>query len=202
MPKIVRDLTILIAFCGAFYLLVVFVRGDSPGPETTSNFSIDRLEGDRMMKIGNWEQAIEHFSRLVKKDKYNGLAQANLCLANIEVLFEQGEAFEKAKRSNTYSQTQMDTQWKSLQQRAEQCIESQKGLAQFDYYRGTVSRNLAQLHCFLGNEDKAIQYARRYVKGGLHHGGPLSSDRKLRPLRNRPDFQQLLQLERSYFTYF
>lgn len=202
MPKMVRDLTILIAFCGAFYLLVVFVRGDSKAADNPSNFSIDRLQGDQMIEDGNWKQAIVHFTNIVEKDQYNGLAQVKLSMAEIETLFELVEDFEKKSKSNYYSQAQHKQKWEALEERAHRCMDLQDNLLQFDYYYPIALRNMAQLHCFVGNEDKAIEYATRYVKGGSYLGGPVASDKRMRSLRHRPEFRKLQRLEQSYLPYF
>jgi hypothetical protein len=202
MPRIVRDLSILIAFCGAFYLLVVFVRGETSGAETGSNFSLDRIRGDQMIKGGNWEQAIKHFSRIVEKDKYNGLAMARLAQAKIEILFEKGNDYQKKLDTSYYSAAKLEEIWEALQDQAKQHIEEQKTLLEYEHYYPIGIRNLAQLHCFLGNDEVAVQYTRYYIRGGNYLGGPIATDPKMKRLRRREDFEKLVRLEKHYLPFF
>lgn len=155
-----------------------------------------------MIDSGDWQQAIKHFSRIVEKDKYNGLAQANLSLAEIEMLFQQDQQFKEKSKANAYTQAQIIEQQAALTAQANRCIELQKTLAQFEYYRGIASRNLAQLYCFLGNEEEAIKHAERYVRHGWLLGGPLASDRRMKTIWQRPEFKRLLRIEQSYLPYF
>jgi len=195
MPKIARDLAILVAFCGAFYLLIIFVRGETTKAATSSNFSIDRLEGDRMIQELDWDQAIVHFTRLVEKDKYNGLAQANLSYAEIEKLFDARNEFAEKAKSSSYSKKETQVIREELLGDAQRCIEIQDKLMRFPRYYSTGLRNLAALNCFLGKHDNAMNLLYEYMDEKNPTNLSIWSDPKLDPLRSREDFQQLLILE-------
>lgn len=202
MAKIIRDLGILLAFCGAFCLLIVFVRGDSTKAATSSNFSMDRLEGDRMMKEENWEQAIVHFARLIEKDPYNGLAQSNLIEAEVAKLYEDGADFVRNMRAETYSKDEAKAVRIQLRADAARCIEIQDRLMRFQRYRALGLRNLAALNCFLGKKDEAMTFLNQYAEEGDFIGLPIGSDPKLGSLRTREDFRKLLRIERRFLPHY
>ncbi len=195
MPKIVRDLAILIAFCGAFFLLVIFVRGTSTKASTASNFSNDRIQGDRMMSEGNWEKAIVHFVRLIEKDKYNAFAFKNLGDAEISDLYEQASEYFEKSRNKVYSDEEADSGRDRLLQHAARCIEIQKRLLKFDRYRGEALRDLAAISCFIGQRDQAMDYLYEYIDVGKFTGLPMWGDPKLGSLRERQDFCELTYRE-------
>jgi len=198
MPKIVRDLSILIAFCGAFYLLIILVRGETTNASTSSNFSFDRLEGDRSFMEKDWEQAILHFQKLVEKDKYNALAQAKLTDAKMKNLYEDCVQYMKLKKQGKLSQEEQKASRSDLRETASHCIEVQYDLIRFDNYRSRALRNLACLYTFIGKRDEAIKFLTQYVEGGSYIEGSIAFDAKLAPLREREDFQQLIKVERKF----
>ena len=193
MPKIIRDIAILIAFCGAFLLLIFFVRGESTKAATSSNFSTDRLEGDRMLRDEKWEQAIVHFSRLVEKDKYNGLAQMSLSKAAFSKLYEEGIAFTKKSEAGEYSEDAKKEISVQLRAQAIECIEIHNKLLRFERYEAEGYRNLAALNCFIGDEDEAMKFLERYVRSNSYHGGNIQFDPKLSSLWEREDFKKLIE---------
>jgi tetratricopeptide (TPR) repeat protein len=202
IPKIARDVSILIAFCGAFYLLIVLVRGKTTEASTSSNFSMDRLQGDRLMEQGNWKQAIPHFTKLVEKDKYNGLAQAQLGAAEIQILNEQDTEHLQHLKKGVFSAEQLETSRTQLHKTAQRCIRTQEALIRFDQYRTLALRNLAWLNIIIGNEDKAIEFLTEYINGGSYTEGSIDFDERFDALRYREDFQQLIRIENQYSPHF
>jgi tetratricopeptide (TPR) repeat protein len=202
IPKIARDVSILIAFCGAFYLLIVLVRGKTTEASTSSNFSMDRLQGDRLMEQGNWKQAIPHFTKLVEKDKYNGLAQAQLSAANLQILYEQDSEHRQDARKGVLAPEQLKTSRTQLHKTAQQCIQTQQGLIRFDQYRTLALRNLAWLHVLIGNEDEAIEFLTEYINDGSYTEGSIDFDERFDALRHRDDFQQLIRIENQYSPHY
>ena len=201
MPKIIRDIAILIAFCGAFLLLIFFVRGESTKAASSSNFSGDRIEGDRMLREKNWEQAIVHYTRLVEKDKYNGLAQMSLSKAMISKLYEEGVAFTKKLKAGEYSDEEKKNISEQLRTQAVDCIETQNQLLRFPKYQTESYRNLAALNCFIGDDDEAMKFLRRFIRSNSYYGGTIRFDPRLSSLWEREDFQNLFAAESEYPRY-
>ena len=191
MSKTIRDIAILIAFCSAFLLLIFFVRGESTKAATSSNFSMDRLEGDRTLKEKNWEQAIVHFTRLVEKDKYNGLAQMSLSKAAISKLYDEGLAFAKKVKAGKYTDDEEKDIAVKLRDQAVECMEIQNRLIRFERYRPEAYHNLAALHCFIGDDDEAMKALQTYVGSNSYNGGNIRFDQRLSSLWEREDFQKM-----------
>ena len=77
MRRFFRDAGILLAFCGAFYFLTIFVSrldGDS-GNET--DFSRARKRADLHFQRKDWNSAAVEFRKLTTQDPYDGHAWFN-----------------------------------------------------------------------------------------------------------------------------
>jgi len=196
MPKLVRDLLILIVFCGAFYLLIVLVRGESHKPAPASNFSQDRIEGDRMLQERNWEQAIVHFSRIVKKDKYNSLAMANICRSKTALLYQHYFDYREKSQSEDFSEDKLNALRNQIREEAADCITPLEKLAKFEHHRGAAYREIAELHSYLGNDAEAVDYLRNYVEYGDFSEVPIYGDSNFNSLHHLDEFHEVIKLER------
>ena len=201
MPKIIRDIAILIAFCCAFLLLIFLVRGESTKATTSSNFSEDRLEGDQALKEEDWKQAIVHFARLVEKDKYNGLAQMNLSKAKISKLYEEGIAFTEKVKAGDYSDDEKENIGSKLRAQAVDCIETQNQLRRFPKYQSASYCNLAALNCFIGEDDEAMKFIKKFVRSSSYRGGDVRFDPRFSSLWEREDFKNLFKAVPDFQRY-
>ena len=197
MPKLVRDLAILFAFCGAFYFLVVLVRGESTKPPSSSNFSRDRIEGDRLMQEENWEKAILYFERISENDKYNGLAIANICRSKIALLNQNYVEYLEKSELSSVSEDQKAAMREEVDAKAESCIEPLQKLAKFDQHKGRALRKIAAIHCFLGNDETAVDYLEKYLLTDDPYGLPIYRDATFDTLRYLDKFHDLIETEWS-----
>ena len=75
MRRFLRDTGILLAFCGAFYLLTVMVnRLDGDSGNDPSDFSPARKRANKLVHNKDWSAAKYEFKKLTEQDPFNGYA--------------------------------------------------------------------------------------------------------------------------------
>ncbi len=185
----------LIAFCGAFYLLTVFVsRLDASGLDDGSDFSVARQQADEFWTNRDYASAADEYEKLTEADPFNGHAwhtQA-LCYYNMrsavldEIRTEQNglAKLEVAKRG-LYSVRELYTKpdfefddsprvlelkakIKSLNEKARPIFLRAKEFARF---RGSAALYLAVIESYEGNNEKALDLLQEYVDLGLFTQG-------------------------------
>lgn len=72
--RILRDIGVLLGFCGAFYLFIVIVGKLDPAEGSDTDFSATRKRADVALKRRDWPSASLDYRKLTDIDPYNGPA--------------------------------------------------------------------------------------------------------------------------------
>ena len=195
LKRLVRDTCVLIAFCGAFYLLTVFVsRLDASGLDDGSDFSVARQQADEFWTNRDYASAADEYKKLTEADPFNGHAWHTraLCYYNMrsatldEIRTEQfelaraeagkrglssvGQLYAKPDFEFTDSPRvlELKAKIKSLNEKARPIFLRAKEFARF---RGNAALYLAVIESYEGNNEKALDLLEEYVELGLFTQG-------------------------------
>lgn len=187
LKRLVRDTCVLIAFCGAFYLLTVFVsRLDASGLDDGSDFSVARQQADEFWTNRDYASAADEYKKLTEADPFNGHAWHTraLCYYNMrsatldEIRTEQfelaraeagkrglssvGQLYAKPDFEFTDSPRvlELKAKIKSLNEKARPIFLRAKEFARF---RGNAALYLAVIESYEGNNEKALDLLEEYV---------------------------------------
>ena len=167
VKRVVRDLIVLLIFCGTFYVstLVVghFEEKEKPQP---NNFSASRIEGDECVRVANWEDAVPIFKKLTEEDPFNGYAQFRLSSSYRFIWQGIVQKINKEKESgNSAEQTLKDLE----QQRQffeKLALESNEKTSEFLRYRGPALYQLAMIYASRNEFEKALTLLDEFVNDG------------------------------------
>ncbi|MFK7766571.1 MAG: hypothetical protein AB8B55_05070 [Mariniblastus sp.] len=194
LKRLFRDTCVLVAFCGAFYLLTVFVsRLDGDGINDGSDFSVPRRKADYLWKKRDYPNAAVEYQKLTTADPFNGHAwnAYAMCYYNLRsdlisditnLRLDQAKAFAEKQglpvrevyNSSDYevpdSQevTGLKKRVKALNEKARPIF---KKAAEFARYRGSASLYLAVIESYDGNNEEALDLLETYVGLGLFTSG-------------------------------
>lgn len=151
--KIFRDFGVLVAFCGAFYLLVTFVnRLDGGNQNSDSDFSPTRKQADRYFyRESDFTSAAEQYEKLTQVDPHNGLAWSMLASSRYE---ERTAAKRQLDQVDTSDESRAD-EYQRLEAEVERlsllAYEAYTQLNRFARYRRDSNFWLAVLDAGLGS---------------------------------------------------
>ena len=175
MKRFFRDTGILLAFCGAFYVLILMVGGlDGDSNTDASEFSPLRIRADRFEDKNDWGSAIIEFEKLTEVDPYNGYAWNRL-----------GSLLLKTKRDAIGQWDELDSNQREstaaieISKRIEETTNRTAGvfdeLSKFARYRPYALLQLAVLECDRNNHDEALDKLEEFVARGYTTGNGLSN---------------------------
>lgn len=188
MKRIVRDTGILLAFCGAFYLLTVMVnRLEGDTDRDDSDFSSTRRKANELLTRKDWGAAEEAFRLLTEKDPYNGYAWE--CYSTCIWEIRRGKIYDFNMLDRTdltdpaavQQADELSSEIEALNERNKSVLLQ---LKRFARYRFTALLRLANLECDRGDHQEALDYLEEFVgrgyqtRRGLHlieqfgSGGP------------------------------
>lgn len=173
MKRFFRDTGILLAFCGAFYLLTVLVsrlEGDSATDAT--DFSPVRKRANRLVNNKDWPAAKVEFKKLTEQDPLNGFAWDGYATCLWETRrVAINELHDLAKSNSTQSgyKNVLDQQIADLNDQTREVLLRVKKFAR---YRYSALLRLAALECDRGNYDEAMDFLEEFVGRGYrtHRG--------------------------------
>ena len=147
IKKIVRDLLILVVFCGLFYGLtkgIDFV-GENPVAQTeVSEFSPARIAADDAVSRGRWEDAIVELEKLIEDDPYNGHAWYTLGEQHASLVYHYRRNHRKAMNSGR-SQERLDMYVELIEKHTAPAIEAFERAMDFARFRNLSRINLARV---------------------------------------------------------
>lgn len=195
MKRIARDMLVVVAFCGAFYLLTKLVGDSTSANASLSNFSQERLDGDQSMEAKDWPRAIESFRKVVERDPYNGRARHYLAEAAMRQQSKNFKAYRKKVLELEGDVEKLEQLNKAMRSEIEACIELQKEQLPFHKYRRYGLTNLLFLQCNLGDRKAALQALQDYVSNVERYRPGLSRDPRLSLLAREPEFIRFYRLD-------
>ncbi len=175
MKRFIRDAGILLTFCGAFYLVIVFVsRLDGDSNSDANEFSPVRKRADAFVENKDWDSAIAEYQKLTRLDPYNGHAWQELTGLIWEVrrvaIFDwnllEAEERESAK-GKEISQKIKDT--------SDRVFKTLMEVSKFARYRSYALFRLAILESDRSNYDEALDHLEEFVGRGFMTNQGLST---------------------------
>lgn len=199
IKRIVRDLLILVIFCGGFFLLTKAVNlfgSEENTAATVSEYSYDRVQGDFFFTKRRYLSAAEHYQKLVVADPDNGHAWYHLamCYENIRYRFR-FESWRKKLAIKDRPNATLDPRvpgWeKTAAEYGDRAIEPFKKCLDFHRYRDIARLNLAEIYAAKGDNDMAFKYLNNAFDDGYFTKEGLANIFEFASLRGNAEFQQL-----------
>ena len=166
LNRIFLDSTVLVAFCGCFYLFTLFVAQLDGKDVDDKDFSAARLEADQTLKDDDWVAANESFKQLVEEDPYNGRATYILATSYYMI------ATDAIKKREELKEEGLETDFEALDKTIEENIEKSKEVflraRGFARYRNGALLRLAVMECRQGNEEAALGHLNEFVEFDGH----------------------------------
>lgn len=197
MNRIVRDVLILIAFCGSFYMLTRFAGSQENSIGGRSNFSAARLRADESARDGNWESAITNYDKLLEEDPTNTLAMYRRGAVNLNRVTRIVRDLGKRRRTAKKEQDDdlVDQIESEISMLTDDAIAHEKKLLQSPRYRTAATRHLMVLYCFAGDKTSALDLLEECFSDDMlvkqANQNLLLLDPRLEILRDEPRFQNL-----------
>jgi len=193
LNHVLRDIIILILFCGGFYLLTQTVNmlgGNTSIMAATSEFSKARRDADYYLERKENELAIPHLVKLTEQDPNNSHAWFHLARCNFS-LFKQRR---KLTINNTFEPESNEEKGKAY---ANQAIKAYKKVLDYPRYRRFAKKDLSIIYAQLDERELALKYLREAVeeRAFSYRTGPREIE-YLRPLFEDPEY---LAIEERYF---
>lgn len=98
--RIIRDVSLVVVFCGGFLALIWFANSlQAPShEETNSEFSQYRIEADEAIQERNLDVSLQNLRSMVAKDPYDGRAQYKLAGALFSKIINMRTEAENSKK--------------------------------------------------------------------------------------------------------
>lgn len=169
--RIIRDLSILGAICGTFYVSALIVGNFNAAEGAEESLSAERKSADRSERRQDWSQATIEFEQLALQDPFNGFAKfkwAENLLKLRELLLEKIEPLT-ADDANSARLTTLQQQLSDIEDRA---LLALREASEFLRYRGKTLKRLAILHAQRDEYEQALATLEMFVSEGywLHYG--------------------------------
>lgn len=165
--RIVRDVLVLLGFCGAFLVLVLlFGNLDASDADDMVDFSASRLKADQSKKKKDWESAKTSLKTLIDRDPFDGRAQFEYA----STLYKQRSNLidkldELAEAGDTESAEVIKLRADLAKYNESSILELSKA-KQFARYRGRSLVFLAVVEVERGEFDSSLDYLELFVDAG------------------------------------
>lgn len=165
--RIIRDLLLLLGFCGTFFaLLYVFGKLDGSDSDDIIDFSESRLRADRSQARKDWEGAKTNLVALIERDPYDGRAQFEYAMT----LYKQRRiAVEKLKdleNSGKEDSPEAESLKAQVAETNSLAVEELAKAKEFARYRGRSLLFLSVLEAEEANWEKALDHLDEFVSCG------------------------------------
>ena len=165
--RILRDVGILIGFCGCFYLLIVVVGELEGSDETLEDFSRDRRRADVYYRRQNWNVAADSYKRLTEEDPYNGRAWYMLASCYNSKAYDDLSLINDVVEDGS---AESENQIKKLEESSQAHFKTAKSYfetsSRFARFRIDSVVRLSVILCELDDHDSALQRLTEFVELG------------------------------------
>jgi tetratricopeptide (TPR) repeat protein len=166
VKRFFRDTGILLAFCGAFYVLILLVGGlDGETSSDANEFSPMRVSAEKFADKKDWGSAIKEFEKLTEADPQNGYAWKRLGLLILktrrDALYEEGELDSNQLQSATATEIS-----KRIENNTLRAINVMDELSKFARHRPYALLQLAVLETYRNNHDEALDHLEEFLGRG------------------------------------
>ncbi|MEM7454597.1 MAG: hypothetical protein AAF456_09635 [Planctomycetota bacterium] len=193
--KLIRDLLILVVFCGAFYGLTrgIDLMGDQPAVQAeVTEYSAARIAADDAVSRGRWEDAIVELDKLIVDDPFNGHAWYTLGEQHAALVYHYRRNYRTAVNRGR-SQDRLDMYLELIEEHTGPAIAAFERAMDFARFRNLSRVNLAHLYNVEDRDDEAIAMLRAAMEEGFSVNGGLR--RNFFSLRSHPEFEELREIE-------
>lgn len=165
--RIIRDLLVLMGFCGAFLiLLLAFGTLDGSDSDDVIDFSEQRLRADRSKQRKDWEAAKVNLVQLIERDPYDGRAQfeyATTLYKQRSALADKLQDFEDIGQEGASEAQAIAVELDEFNRRS---IAELTKAKEFARYRGRSLLFLSVVEAERGNWEQALDHLDEFVEGG------------------------------------
>ncbi len=167
LKRFFRDTGILLAFCGAFYLLTVLVnRLEGDAESDASDYSPARKRANVLVINKDWPSARIEFQKLMEQDPLNGYAWDGYASCLWEIRRSAIQDWNELSRSKPLSAELSDERDQQIADLDNQTRQALLKVRKFARYRYSALLRLAALECDQGNYDDAMDFLEEFIGRG------------------------------------
>lgn len=164
LRRFLRDVTVLVAFCGAFYLLITFVnRLDGKSAKEASDFSVAREEADALSQQEDWTAAAEEYRKLTEQDPYNGYAWERYASSFYTMRFAALKELEAMEVSGESDPVKLEEVRRRITENGDKSYEILLNVREFARFRGGALLRMAVIDAYRENYDHALELLQEFV---------------------------------------
>jgi tetratricopeptide (TPR) repeat protein len=176
LRRFLRDVTVLVAFCGAFYLLITFVnRLDGESSNEASDFSVAREAADSLAQEEDWTAAAEEYRKLTLQDPFNGYAWERYASSFYTMRFAAVKELEALEVSVDSDPVKLEEARKRIAVNGDKAYEILIKVREFARFRGGALLRMAVIDTYRENYDLALEMLQEFVDN--HHNTQLGLDK-------------------------
>lgn len=167
LRPIVRDVTVLVAFCGAFYLLITFVnRLDGETSKEASDFSAAREQADSAAEDKDWDSAADEYRKLTTQDPFNGYAWDRYASSYYTMRFAALKELEDLELAGEQDDAKLEAVRQRIVSNGDRSRELLLKVREFARFRGGALLRLAVIATYRDDYDKALDLLQEFVDTG------------------------------------
>ncbi len=167
LRRFLRDVAVLISFCGAFYLLITFVnRLDGGTPDDVTDFSVAREQADSFAKDQDWNSAADKYRKLTEQDPYNGYAWERYASCYYSLRFGAVKDLEELEQAGEKDSAKLDDARSRITKYGDKSYEILIKLREFARFRGFALLRMAVISTYREDYELALELLQGFVDGG------------------------------------
>lgn len=165
--RILRDVLMLVGFCGAFMVFLTLFGGlESGDRDDEIHFSLDRVKANRSQNRKDWETARLNLTRILDRDPHDGRAQFELASTfyrqRNNLISDMNELIDLGKQESEEG-LRMQA---NIQELSQQTVEELTKAKRFARYRGRALLILAVISAEGQNWDATLAHLEEFVDTG------------------------------------
>jgi tetratricopeptide (TPR) repeat protein len=169
LKRFIRDAGILLAFCGAFYCLTVFVgRLDGESGNDGTDFSPARKRADVYFKRKDWNSASIEFRTLTEQDPFDGNAWYNYSSCFYYLRRSASSELDYLNRQSNPDLAEIEALQESIRFNSDRAQVALLKATEFARSRGRALLRLAVIETAENNYNEALDYLEDFVDDGNH----------------------------------
>lgn len=167
LRRLFRDVAVLVAFCGAFYLLITFVsRLDGETSEEITDFSVAREQADTLAKAKDWNAAAEEYRKLTIEDPFNGYAWERYAASYYTMRFAALKELEALEKTDEQDRAKIEDVRSRIAMNGDKSYEILKKVREFARFRGGALLRMAVIDTHRENYEHSLDLLQEFVDNG------------------------------------
>lgn len=170
LKRIARDVVVLGLFCGFFYTSTIVVGQFEKEEELQkkTNFTQDRLEGDRLARDNNWFDSAKYYQKIIETDPYNGFAWNQLARCYSHIRIEKQQEIVAEQNLETPSEAKIGELQEIVKDHEQLAIDAWNEVREHPRHRRAALFNLAVIYSDRDKYEDSLACLEEFVDRGFY----------------------------------